>query len=391
MGRRAAGEASIRQRANGRWEARRTIGSRESAEVLSASGGSRAEALERLAAKVREHRRRLDLDSAADWTMPEFLAWWVDEELAARVQDGTLAPTTRQSYEIACRLHIAPALERVRLVDIKAAHVRRMLNDLAAAGLSATHRRYLHTVLRAALTDAIRYEYLERVNPVSLVSPPTVERSRKQPRSVADARRLLAAAAGTRLEAYWRVMLSAPLRPGEPLGADWDAFDVDAGMYRLRRNLVRHQGEWLWRPTKGKQARDVPLPAVTIETLRRHRAAMAAERLEVGTGWTGAQLRDVDGSTVRPWLAFTYPDGSPLHQTWLQRELGRLCDAAGIERLTPHGLRSVAVTLLNELGVHPRVIQQAAGHADLSTSDIYTGALDAQMRDAVDRLAAALE
>lgn len=183
-------------------------------------------------------------------------------------------------------------------------------------------------------------------------------------------------------------MLSAPLRPGEPRGADWESFDLDAGIYRLRRNLVRNKGQWLWHPTKGKRARDVPLAGVTVAALREHRKAMAEERLAVGTGWRGAEVIDVDGTIVRPWLAFTYPDGSPVHATWMARELDRLCDAAGIERVTPHGLRHLAVTQLQSRGFDPRVVQQLAGHTALSVTDLYTGTLDEEMRAAVEQLAA---
>jgi len=386
VGRRTAGEGTVRRLPNGRYQARRKIGSRESAVELSATGATSGEAIDRLKAKVAEHRRRLDVGESATWTVPEYLSWWTGQELPARVADGTLAPATMTSYEVACRLHLSPRLQRVKLAELRAGHVRELLNGAARAGLSARHRRHLHATLRAAMSTAVRYEYVDR-NPVSLVPAPAVARRRKQPVTVDEAKRLLEAAAGTRLYALWRLLLTAPLRPGEPLAADWDAFDLDAGVYRLRRNLVRHDGQWLWRPTKGKRERTVPLPAVTVEALRQHRVAMARERLEVGTGWVGADLVDVDGSRVRPWLAFTYPNGSPIHQTWLQRELGRLCEAAKVPRLTPHQLRSAAVTLLTEQGEHPRVVQQAAGHADLTVSDLYVGALDEALRAAVDKLA----
>ncbi|HWI04014.1 MAG TPA: hypothetical protein VNT52_09340, partial [Acidimicrobiales bacterium] len=102
---------------NGRYQARRKIGSRESAVELSATGATSGEAIDRLKAKVAEHRRRLDVGESATWTVPEYLSWWTGQELPARVADGTLAPATMTSYEVACRLHLSPRLQRVKLAD----------------------------------------------------------------------------------------------------------------------------------------------------------------------------------------------------------------------------------------------------------------------------------
>jgi integrase len=68
------------------------------------------------------------------------------------------------------------------------------------------------------------------------------------------------------------------------------------------------------------------------------------------------------------------------------RRLAKLCDAAGVPAVNPHGLRHAAVTLLQNADVHPRVVQQLAGHSSLELSDVYTGQLEEQMRAAVDTL-----
>jgi len=61
-----------------------------------------------------------------------------------------------------------------------------------------------------------------------------------------------------------------------------------------------------------------------------------------------------------------------------------------VPRLTPHGLRHAAKTLLDDMGVHSSVVQQLGGWRSLEVADGYTGVLGDAMRDAVDRLAARL-
>lgn len=166
-----------------------------------------------------------------------------------------------------------------------------------------------------------------------------------------------------------------------------DDIDLDAGTYRVRRNLVRIEGRWEFHDCKGHQERTIPVGAATVAALGRRKVELARERLAAGVGWKGAVVVDVDGAAIRPELVFCNEDGTPIHQTWIARELERLCARADIPRMTPHALRHAANTLLQAEGVTPAVIQQLAGHVTPSMTDLYTGVLGPAMRDAVDRLA----
>ena len=71
---------------------------------------------------------------------------------------------------------------------------------------------------------------------------------------------------------------------------------------------------------------------------------------------------------------FTAPRGGPLRRDLLlKRFLRPAADAAGLPAgLRAHDLRHTSVSLLIELGAHPKVIQERLGHSSITvTMDVY--------------------
>ena len=55
-----------------------------------------------------------------------------------------------------------------------------------------------------------------------------------------------------------------------------------------------------------------------------------------------------------------------------------------------HDTRHAAATILVEMGVHIRTVQEILGHARVTTTQIYTHVAEAVVKDAADRMGAAL-
>jgi integrase/recombinase XerD len=100
--------------------------------------------------------------------------------------------------------------------------------------------------------------------------------------------------------------------------------------------------------------------------------------------WIRRYLRDgrprlVKGSS--PWLFVNARDGGALSRVGFWKVLKEYGTAAGIGRnLSPHVLRHSFATHLLERGADLRMIQVMLGHADLSTTQIYTHVLEARLR-----------
>jgi integrase len=92
---------------------------------------------------------------------------------------GSLRPSTFRTYELYVRRHIVAEPGPVRLDQLKAEDVQRMLDRKRAAGTSPQTVVHLRARLRRALNRAMRYGYVPR-NVAALAEPPKVERREMQ-------------------------------------------------------------------------------------------------------------------------------------------------------------------------------------------------------------------
>lgn len=118
---------------------------------------------------------------------------------------------------------------------------------------------------------------------------------------------------------------------------------------------------------KGGRERLVPLNP-------RARAAM--------TAWRSILMQDAPALAQSRWLFPSDGESGHLTRQHFARELKDLAEAAGLRArdLSPHVLRHAFASHLLQNGADLRVVQELLGHADISTTQIYTHVLDERMR-----------
>jgi len=234
--------------------------------------------------------------------------------------------------------------------------LERYLAELRAQGLSGS------TIVRraAAIRSFFRHLVLlgQRTdNPAAELDLP--RRSRRLPRTLSpgEAERLVEAANGVgprdlRDRALVELLYGAGLRVSEAVGLEKGGADLDA-------RIVRCIG-------KGNKERIVPVGRQTVEALRRY--------LSRGRPYLDRRHR--------PEL-FLNAQGGPLTRAGAFLILRKLAAKAGLEpeRVHPHLLRHSFATHLLEGGADLRSVQEMLGHADLSTTELYTHVTDRRRRD----------
>jgi integrase len=202
---------------------------------------------------------------AGTFTVENYLNRW----LTNSVKD-TVRSTTFERYEQIARKHIVPEVGRLKLKALTPAHVHGLYKAKLESGLSPRTVQYIHVTLHKALKQAVNDGLIPR-NATEAVKPPHVRKEEMRPLTPQQAKMLLDAVEGNRLEALYVLAVTTGLRQGELLGLKWEDVDLDAGTLQGRRTLTTAKGGPMLSAPKTKGSRrSVKLSQRASDALRRH-------------------------------------------------------------------------------------------------------------------------
>jgi integrase len=193
-------------------------------------------------------------------------------------------------------------------------------------------------------------------NVAAATTPPKPQPKEIRPLDSEQAKTLLEAARGERLEALFVVAVTGGLRIGELLGLRWEDIDLERGAMRVARTLSGAKSGPRFTTPKNGKGRTIMLTRQAVEALRSHRKRQNEERLMVGLLWEDYGL------------AFPSTTGRPLSRNSVDRRCFKpLLRRAGLPPATRlHDLRHTCATLLLGQGVHPKFVQELLGHASIA-------------------------
>lgn len=294
----------------------------------------------------------------------------VDEAIDEYVQhlkvERGLRPNTLQAYASDLRSFAAFVVDEAACGSIQAVSTPVLLQYVSALlrrGLSARSQARMLVAVRG-LFRYLRRESLVQVDPCQGVTLPRFARRLPELLTRHEVEALLTApASDTPLGLRDRAMLEFMYATGARIS---EVVDLQLVNVHLDQKLARLVG-------KGDKHRLVPVGQLAVAALQAY--------LQTARPLLVARSRRPDAKHV-----FVNHRGGRLSRQGAWGRLRQHALAAGITRnISPHKLRHSFATHLLEGGADLRSVQTLLGHADISTTEVYTHVSQAHVRAAYDR------
>ncbi|HEX8568202.1 MAG TPA: site-specific integrase [Pyrinomonadaceae bacterium] len=328
-------------------------------------------------------------------TLKEWLEKWL-KSAQKRVR-----VTTLRGYRAHVERYIYKnVVSNMPLVKIKTFHVQEFYDSMTETGLSPRTIEYVHTLLKAALNQAVGLELIER-NPAAFAKRPTKQKPKIVCFSSEQAEKFLEAARADKLYVMFVVALTLGLRPEEYCALKWQDIDFENCIMRVERAVKfgeaeyqkDEKGNFVLNEKGGKiqtggggfyfdelktasSRRMLKLTPKQTELLRMQKRRCLEMRMANAAKW---QEHDFVFPTVTgtPWRI----------KNLSERHYARIIERAELPHFNLYSLRHSYATLNLLAGTDINTISANLGHTNASfTLDRYTHVLEEMKMKAVARI-----
>ncbi len=274
-----------------------------------------------------------------------------------RVEKGLSANSIESYANDLGRLKVWAEKNGFELLSLTRRDLREWLIDLGGEKLSENSKRRLVSSVRG-FYKFLMFEGHTNTNPAEdLVSP---QKGHYLPRFLnqAEIEVLLSAPdtsteLGLRDRAILELMYACGLRVSEAANLRLSDVDIDSGI--------------LTTTGKGSKTRRVPVGSSAVEWLKSY---LAVRR----------KKRDIEIDKM-----FVSPNGNPINRQTIYTFIIEYAEKCGLQGVSPHTLRHSFATHLVQNNADIRSVQQMLGHADISTTQIYTHITSTQLKKNYER------
>jgi len=370
---RANGEGSIRQRQDGRYEVRITLGidfNTGKPKRISKYASTQEEAVKIL------HEMSYINDHAPKTFNPIKLGEWLDICLNVYMKNS-LKQSTYLSYESYIRLYFKRSLGETLLRDITPRLLQQYYNHLfETKTLSSKSISNLNLFLHRALSYAVAEGYITG-NPAEMVAIPRGEKPEIVILTRDEQFALMNASYSHRYGVFVRLVLFTGLRLGELLGLMWQDIDFAGGLLHVRRTLNRLNK--IDRP-------DNPNESTTEIVIQSPKSANSCRSIPLLPNvlndllaWREVQKQDAimnAGNYHDSGMLVTNPYGGFVEPRTFKDYYDAILRIAQLPHFTFHALRHTFASRALEQGMDAKTLSMILGHASVAfTLDTYAHVL----------------
>ena len=384
----AKGGGTIRQRPDGRWEARYTLGIDPGTGKQiqkSVYGKTQKEVRQKLTAITAE------IDSGTftqedKTTVEQWLNIWLDEYMGDK-KYGTI-----RNYKNACRYHIIPYIGQCRLSDLKPHMIQTLYNRLQRGEgdrppLSPKTIRNVHGVLSKALNQAVWNEMI-RSNPAQLTTLPRKEQKEIETLSDKQIQQFSMLVEQDSYRAILKFILFSGVRESEAIGLTWDCIDFDRGTIRVYHQMLKRTkeaGGYTLASLKNDKERLLTPPPMLMTMLKEQKREQVERRMKAGPAWHGWNSVEEQ----KTWFVFTTEFGDHYCPQTVYAHFKKIARQIGAEKANVHSLRHTYAVLCLQNGDDVKTVQSNLGHATAAfTLDVYGHVSEKMKQDSANRMEA---
>jgi len=328
----------------------------------------------------------------------EWLDLWLQEYMRP-----SLRLTTYSSYEDTIRSHIKPTLSDIMLRELRPEHLQKLYNEKykrgrvdGKGGLSARSVRYIHVIIHESLEQALKTQLVVR-NVSDATTLPRQTKKDIRVFTVEEQLKFTETAENDSWGTAFKLDLASGLRLGELLALKWSDIDFKEGVLKVRNSLARVRtfenednksnneptndpekrvSRLIFQEPKTKSGkRNIPLPENILEELKEHKLMQENEKSFMGEAYADCGL------------IFCTHYGTPIEPRNMMRRFYQLVNDAGLQKTNFHSMRHSFASRALEAGIHPKIVQEMLGHANISmTLDIYSHVMPELKKDAAAKL-----
>ena len=350
---RKAGDGTVRQRKDGRWEGRIVIGYDDNGypKTKNVLAKTKKECVEKFQ-KLKEECGGLKPEKVRpEMPFGDWLTYWYENHSKPKIR-----PTTQETYESRIRLHIIPEtgsipLNKLTQNDLQQFYGRlknsgrKRFTDKYGEGLSDRMVRMCHATCRSALEKAVQ-DGLIRVNPAIGCKLPPKKAKEMQ---VLDREELQKFLIQAQVDGYYELFLldlCTGLRRGELIALQWGDLNFETGVLTVNKQAYTVNGELQIIPPKTKASvRKLVLPPAVLAVLREYK-------------------KTVDSRWMFP---SPVKEDCPITPGVVRRRLQIILEHAGCKHVRFHDLRHTFATLALENGMDVKTLSAMLGHVSAAT------------------------
>ena len=348
----ANGDGSIRQRSDGKWELRITIGKKIDGKPIRKSlyGDKQSD----VKLKYKEYLKNTEMPVDKTATVKEWALFWLEV-----YKKDKISYKGYYNYTLYINKHIIPEIGHLSLEQVRPAHIQKLFQEKQHFSYSA--KNHVRMILRSMFKSAVKNN-LCKSNPTEDIVIQRKVQSSPAIFTAEDISDILEAAKTHKYGFYVQALLYSGMRIGELLALRWRDIDFDNDTIHIHSALARSENGNAIKSTKTGRERYIGINENFKEILTAQHEN-AAEEFIVSTK---------NNSFV------TLPQFNSRYRKFFKDN--------NLRYLSPHKCRHTYATFLIKGGVDLRTVQTLLGHVKINTTQIYTQVDMAMIKEGVSKL-----